>query len=171
MSAATDAGAVPKAGTDAGRAILVLAGSHRGAATRTGAMIAARLSDAGLAARALPMDAATPDAVAAAPALVFCTSTFGSGGVPPRAEALLSAIATGALPLAGRPVAVIGLGDSSFRDTYNGGSRRFAAALEAAGAEIIAPLLLFDASTPHRPPDVAGWMAEVQAAFAARIGR
>lgn len=149
-------------------ACLVLTASHRGAATRMGAAIAGHLGALGLPARAVAMDTAPPDAVAAAPALVFCTSTFGSGGVPPQAEGLLAAIEAGALALADRPVAVVGLGDSSFRDTYNGGSRRFAAALEAAGARIIAPLLLVDASAPHLRPDVAGWAAGLAQALAAR---
>lgn len=137
--------------------ILVLTGSHRGAATRVGQGIAARLAAAGTPARAIAMADADAALIAPAPALVICTATFGSGGVPPGAAGLLEAIRTGTLPLAGKPVGIVGLGDSSFRDTYNGGCRLFAAALGAAGARSIAPLLLFDAAAPHLAPDVAGW--------------
>ena len=148
--------------------ILVLVGSHRGGATRVGAAIAAHLGAAGLPARAVAMDAADATQIAAAPALVICTATFGAGGVPPRAVALLAAIASGEVPVAGKPAGIVGLGDSSFRDTYNGGCRRFAEALDQAGAEIIAPLLLFDAAHPGARPDLAGWTDAFRSALLAR---
>lgn len=154
--------------SEAGRTLLVLTGSHRGAASKVGQAIATRLAEVGLPVCTRTMDTVTPAEIAAAPALVLCTSTFGSGGVPPQAVDLLAALEAGEIALANRPVAIAGLGDSSFRDTYNGGCRRFAAALQTAGAELIAPLLLFDASTPHLPPDLAGWVADVRAALAAR---
>lgn len=158
--------------------IVVLVGTTRGHTTVVAEEVAARLAESGASVVVTPMDRAEPAAVAAAAALIVCTSTFGSGGVPANAAGFLARLEAGEIACAGRPVAYVGLGDRSFRDTFNGGWRTFERALTALGAVTLGEPLLFDAAEAL-PPDaavaqrrarVAAWVDALRPALAAAIG-
>ena len=158
--------------------IAILVGSTKGRATAVAAEVAAELTARGRTVDVVPLDRAEAATVAAADALVLCTSTFGSGGVPANAVEFLARLEAGDIPCTGAPVGWIGLGDRSFRDTYNGGWRHLERAFRAAGAIGLGEPLLFDAADVL-PPDaeearrtarIAEWCEGYDAALAARLG-
>ncbi|MDK9698259.1 MAG: flavodoxin domain-containing protein [Siculibacillus sp.] len=157
--------------------IAILVGSTKGRATAVATAVAAELTARGRAAAVVPLDRADAATVAAADALVLCTSTFGSGGVPANAVEFLARLEAGDIPCADVPVGWIGLGDRSFRDTYNGGWRRFERAFRVAGAVGLGEPLLFDAADAllpaaddaRRAARIAEWTGSFDAALAARL--
>lgn len=159
--------------------LVVLVGTTRGGAAAVATEVAARLAEGGATVRVAPMDSADAAAVEAADALVVCTSTFGVGGVPANAQSFLERLEAGAIPCAGRLVAYVGLGDRSFRETYNGGWKTFAHVFEARGAIGVGEPLLFDAAdapppaeaTRRRQERIAAWTASLLTLLAAADGR
>jgi MioC protein len=147
--------------------LVVLVGTTKGRAAAVAEAVAADLADAGTTVSVVRMDAADEAVVDGADALVVCTSTFGAGGVPMNARSFLERLETGAVPCAGKPVGYIGLGDRSFRDTYNGGWRTLAHAFAARGAVGVGEPLLFDAADALPPAESTRRRAERIAAWAA----
>lgn len=147
--------------------LVVLVGTTKGRAATVAEAVAADLAEVGTTVAVVRMDAADEAVVAGADALVVCTSTFGAGGVPVNAQGFLERLEAGAFPCAGKRVGYVGLGDRSFRDTYNGGWRTFARAFAAQGAVAVGEPLLFDAADVLPPADAARRVAERVAAWAA----
>src|SRR3954466_13849441 len=65
---------------------------------------------------------------------LICTSTYGQGDVPDNAQALYDSLAKERPDLAGVRYAVFGLGDSTYRDTFNFGGQTFDELLSSLGA-------------------------------------
>jgi MioC protein len=155
--------------------LVVLVGSTKGRAEAVAAEVAADLAEAGTTVAVVSMEHADEAVVAGADALVVCTSTFGAGGVPVNAQDFLERLEAGAIRCAGIPVGYIGLGDRSFRDTYNGGWRTMARAFSARGAVAVGEPLLFDAADALPPADavrlrrerIAAWTATFRILLAA----
>ncbi len=137
--------------------ILVLIGTHKGRAGMIGEAIRDHLRRLGAEAEWRPMDRVDPAELAGLDAVVVCTSTFGAGGVPPNAAGLLGALSDRSVDCSGLSVGLVGLGDSSYGATFNGGHRAFAGAFAARGAAIVGPPLLFDAARPDDQPDPLAW--------------
>ncbi len=163
----------------AGETILVLVGTTKGRATTVAEALRAALVERGLRAETSALDRVEAGAIAAADALVVCTSTFGSGGVPANAVGFLDRLESGDVACAGKPVGFVGLGDRSFRDTYNGGWQTLARAFAGRGAVAVGEPLLFDAAEAL-PPDEAArrltervtvWAGAFQAALDGWAGR
>ena len=135
--------------------LVVLVGSTKGRAAAVAAEVAADLAEAETTVAVVSMDHADEAVVAGADALVVCTSTFGAGGVPVNAQGFLERLEAGAIPCAGKPVGYIGLGDRSFRDTYNDGWKTLARCFAARGAVAVGEPLLFDAADALPPAEAA----------------
>lgn len=85
--------------------------------------------------------------------VVVCTSTYGEGDVPENARPLYDELCTRRPDLSGVRYAVFGLGDSNYRDTFNGGGRRFDEILAALGARRLGERAAHDAQSGVDPWD------------------
>lgn len=158
--------------------LVVLVGTTKGRAAAVAAEVAADLVEAGTTVDVVSMEQADASVVVGADALVVCTSTFGAGGVPANARGFLERLEAGAIPCAGKPVGYIGLGDRSFRDTYNGGWKTMARGFAARGAVGVGEPLLFDAADARPPAEairrrrerIAAWTATFRTLLAAASG-
>lgn len=103
------------------------------------------------------------DVVAFEPeAFLAVTSTTGMGELPDSLMPLYSTIRD-VLPAAwrGLPGAVIGLGDSSYGDTYCGGGEQMRELFAELGVNEVLPMLRLDASETVTPEtDAEPWLAE-----------
>ncbi|MHA6161983.1 flavodoxin [Pseudomonas sichuanensis] len=100
-------------------------------------------------------------------ALLAVTSTTGMGELPDNLMPLYSVIRD-VLPAAwrGLPGAVIGLGDSSYGDTYCGGGEQLRELFAELGVREVLPMLRLDASETVTPEaDAEPWLAEFVAAI------
>ena len=91
--------------------------------------------------------------------LLFISSTTGQGDIPPNLEPFVLELESSFPLLRGKPFSVVGLGDSSYGDTYCGAGRRLFALLEELQGEAKAPLLKVDACETLDPQDeVLPWL-------------
>ena len=135
--------------------ITVLVGTTKGRASTVAEALGAILLRHGLRVEIVAMDRVDPDTVAAADAIVVCTSTFGAGGVPANAVGFLDRLRSGDVLCRGKPVGYVGLVDRSFHRTYNGGWCSFEQAFTERGAVTIGAPLLFDAADVAAPAEAA----------------
>ncbi|WP_017904259.1 flavodoxin [Pseudomonas asplenii] len=95
-------------------------------------------------------------------AFLAVTSTTGMGELPDNIQPLYSAIRD-QLPAAwrGLPGAVIGLGDSSYGDTFCGGGEQLRELFAELGLRELQPMLRLDSSETVTPEtDAEPWLAE-----------
>ena len=96
-------------------------------------------------------------------AFVVVTSTTGMGELPDNLQPLYSTLRD-QLPAAwrGLPGAVIGLGDSSYGDTFCGGGEQIRELFAEMGVREVLPMLRLDASESVNPEaDAEPWLAEL----------
>lgn len=107
------------------------------------------------------MDDLKPDVFKHDSVFLICTSTYGSGDVPDNAQDFFEALQKQRPDLSQVRYGVLGLGDSTFQDTFNFGGRKFDALLESLGAQRIGVRATLDASDGTMPEEVAvPWMAD-----------
>ena len=82
----------------------------------------------------LLMDKLGPEVFEREGVFLICTSTYGQGDVPDNAQALYQSLSEQRPDLTGVRYAVFGLGDSTYRDTFNFGGQNFDELLTALGA-------------------------------------
>jgi len=102
-------------------------------------------------------------------ALLAVTSTTGMGELPDNLMPLYSSLRD-TLPAAlrGLPGAVIGLGDSSYGDTYCGGGEQLRELFAELGVREVLPMLTLDASETMTPEaDAEPWLAQFAQALKA----
>lgn len=102
-------------------------------------------------------------------ALLAVTSTTGMGELPDNLMPLYSSLRD-ILPAAlrGLPGAVIGLGDSSYGDTYCGGGEQLRELFAELGVREVLPMLTLDASETVTPEaDAEPWLAQFAQALKA----
>lgn len=102
-------------------------------------------------------------------ALLAVTSTTGMGELPDNLMPLYSSLRD-TLPAAlrGLPGAVIGLGDSSYGDTYCGGGEQVRELFVELGVREVLPMLTLDASETVTPEaDAEPWLAQFAQALKA----
>jgi MioC protein len=124
--------------------ITILTASMTGTADMVAEDVKAALEAAGQAATIAPMDALDP-AVFAPGVYLICTSTYGQGDVPDNGQALYTALESQRPDLSAVRYGVIGLGDSTYVDTFNHGGKRFDDLLSALGARRLGARLEHDA--------------------------
>jgi len=95
-------------------------------------------------------------------ALLGITSTTGMGELPDNLLPLYGELRDQLpAPLRGLPGAIIGLGDSSYSDSFCGGGELLAELFEELGVRQVAPMLRLDASESVTPEtDAEPWLAQ-----------
>jgi MioC protein len=140
--------------------VAIISGSVYGAAEEVAHHVKAVLERAGHQAYYRPQ-AHLDDLFAFAPqALLAVTSTTGMGELPDNLHALHATLRD-TLPAAwrGLPGGVIGLGDSSYGDTFCGGGEQMRELFEELGVVQLQPLLRLDASETVTPEtDAEPWL-------------
>ena len=141
--------------------VAILSGSVYGTAEEVARHAEKLLTQAGLQAWFNPR-ATLDDLLNFAPqALLAVTSTTGMGELPDNVQPLYGALRD-LLPrqLHGLPGAVIGLGDSSYGDTYCSGGEQMRELFVELGVREVQPMLRLDASESVTPEtDAEPWLA------------
>lgn len=149
--------------------VAILSGSVYGTAEEVARHAQGLLKAAGLNAWHNPR-ATLEDVQAFAPdAFLAVTSTTGMGELPDNLMPLFAQVRD-LLPAAwrGLPGAVIGLGDSSYGDTFCGGGEQMRELFAELGIREVQPMLRLDASESVTPEtDAEPWLAEFVAALSA----
>ncbi|MES2869831.1 MAG: flavodoxin [Pseudomonadota bacterium] len=143
--------------------VAILSGSVYGTAEEVARHAKQLLADAGFEVL-LNTRATLVDIQAFAPeALLAVTSTTGMGELPDNLTPLYCAIRD-QLPAAwrGLPGAVIGLGDSSYGDTFCGGGEQIRELFSELGVREVQPMLRLDSSESVTPEsDAEPWLADL----------
>lgn len=95
------------------------------------------------------------------------SSTYGDGELPSGAKPLFSRLKAERPDLNGKAIAIFGLGDMQYADTYNFGGKRFEEVLTGLGARLVGTRGMHDASGPELAEDAAmAWLEEILAVVA-----
>lgn len=146
--------------------VAILSGSVYGTAEEVARHAQKLLAAAGLDATHLPR-ASLDELKAFAPeAFLVVTSTTGMGELPDNLQPLYYAIRDQLPAWHGLPGGVIGLGDSSYGDTFCGGGEQVRELFGELGVREVLPMLRLDASETVTPEtDAEPWLAEFVAAL------
>jgi len=91
---------------------------------------------------------------------LICTSTYGQGDVPDNARDFHAALERARPDLRGVSFGLIGLGDSTYRETFCFGGKRFETLLTGLGATLVGEPLYHDAAEGTLPEEEAvTWVA------------
>ncbi len=116
-----------------------------------------------------PMDNLGPEVFSGEEIYLICTSTYGQGDVPDNGKPLYDALRAQRPDLSGVRYGVIGLGDNTYKDTFNLGGQKFDELLAQLGAKRIGERARLDAAGGQMPEDLAlewmpGWLELARAA-------
>ncbi len=95
----------------------------------------------------LLMDDLGPEVFRRVGVFLVCTSTYGTGEVPENAKAFYGALSAQRPDLGGVRYGVFGLGDMTYRETFNFGGKRFDDLLTELGAKRLGERAKHDASS------------------------
>lgn len=101
------------------------------------------------------LDEVDPTALDAETFYVLVSATFGSGQVPDSAQSFLETLEERKPDLSHIRFAIFGLGDRSFGETFNNGSKLLMTQMLACNAQIVGERGLHDASSEELPQSVA----------------
>ena len=135
--------------------ITILVGTMTGTAEMVADDIRPILEDAGHEVEILDMDGLSADVFETPGHILICTSTYGQGDVPDNAMQLYEDLDLGQPDLCGVSYGIIGLGDSTYSDTYNEGGGRFDKILTELGATRIGERMQHNASSDELPEEAA----------------
>ncbi|WP_438864194.1 flavodoxin [Neptunicella sp.] len=139
--------------------ISIFVGSVYGGATFVAEQVEAMLNEQGYQAKLI--DPPSIEDFSRAEALLVISSTTGQGDIPPDFEDFYLQLQSEFPLLNGKPFGVIGLGDSSYGETYCGAGRKLFALLEELQGKAIMPLLKIDACETLEPENEAlPWVKE-----------
>jgi len=113
------------------------------------------LQSAGHAATIQVMDNLDASVFANGGTFLICTSTYGAGDVPDNAQALFNSLEIERPDLSAITYNVIALGDTTYKDTYCQGGKRFDQLLTELGAKRAGDILMHDASSGTLPEELA----------------
>ncbi|MBW6494457.1 MAG: flavodoxin domain-containing protein [Burkholderiaceae bacterium] len=110
-----------------------------------------------------PMDNLGPEVFTGEETYLICTSTYGQGDVPDNGKPLYDALRAQRPDLSAVRYGVIGLGDNTYKDTFNFGGQKFDDLLSELGAKRIGERARLDAAGGQMPEDLAlewmpGWL-------------
>ena len=148
--------------------VTILVGTMTGNAELVASAVRDVLAGAGHAAEILPMDSLRPDVFSREGIFLICTSTYGQGDVPDNARDFYEALQSEKPDLGHLRYGVIGLGDSTYQDTYNNGGKLFDTLLAGLGATRIGERMEHNASGGSFAEDDAvewtkAWIGELKA--------
>ena len=137
------------------QSITILVGTITGTAEIVTEDVAPVLEEAGFEVETLDMDGLAPDDVSGRDIVLICTSTYGQGDVPDNAFVLYEALGEAKPDLSKVRYGVIGLGDSTYADTYNHGGGRFDRLFQELGAQRVGEVMQHNASSDDLPEEQA----------------
>jgi MioC protein len=141
--------------------ITILVGTMTGTAEIVAGDVKKALEADGHRVEVLMMDNLKADVFQRPGAFLICTSTYGQGDVPDNARAFFEDLQAKRPNLTGRYFGVLGLGDSTYADTYNNGGKQFDDLLAELGAERVCERMQHNASGPDLPEDQGvAWAAD-----------
>ncbi len=135
------------------KAITILVGTITGTAELVADDVKPVLAAAGYEVKILDMDGLTQDVLLDNELVLICTSTYGQGDVPDNAVDFFEQMDVMQPDLSGLRFGVIGLGDSTYADTYNLGGARFDTLLRELGAERVGEVMAHNASSDELPEE------------------
>jgi MioC protein len=135
--------------------ITILVGTMTGTAEMVEQEVQQALESAGHAATIQVMDNLDASVFATGGTFLICTSTYGAGDVPDNAQALFSSLETERPDLSNITYNIIALGDTTYKDTYCEGGKRFDQMLSQLGAKRAGDILMHDASSGTLPEELA----------------
>jgi MioC protein len=94
---------------------------------------------------------------------LICTSTYGQGDVPDNGRDFFDGLSIDTPDLSKVRYGILGLGDRTYKDTYNQASMKFEQLFTQLGAQIIGERGMLDAANGNLPEDegvewMAGWL-------------
>lgn len=140
--------------------IAILVGTMTGTAEMVADDVKPVLEAAGRSVEIMDMDGLNAGVFEAGRVYLICTSTYGQGDVPDNAMELYEDLCNGKPDLSGIRYGVIGLGDSTYADTYNEGGIRFDTVLSELGATRIGERMEHNASSDELPEEMGVAWAE-----------
>lgn len=141
--------------------ISILVGTMTGTAELVAGDIKKALEDKGHGVEILLMDNLKADVFERPGVFLICTSTYGQGDVPDNARDFLADLQASKPDLGGKLIGIIGLGDSTYQDTFNHGGQQFENALRQLNANIIGDRMQHNASGGSLPEeDGVAWALE-----------
>ena len=91
--------------------------------------------------------------------VLFVSSTTGQGDIPPNLEFFIADLRDAFPLMDGKPFAVVGMGDSSYGDTYCGAGRQISELLTELQGKAVADMLEVDAIETLEPEnEVVPWV-------------
>jgi MioC protein len=98
---------------------------------------------------------------------LICTSTYGQGDVPDNARDFIADLEAVKPDLTGKLIGIIGLGDTTYQDTFNQGGAQFEKGLRALGATIVGERMQHNASSGTLPEEdgvtwALAWVEQVE---------
>src|SRR5579863_10388642 len=138
--------------------ITILVGTMTGTADLVAQEVEQALASAGRQAQIRTMDDLDASVFAGGGNFLICTSTYGAGDVPDNAQRLFSSLENERPDLSRVTYGVIALGDTTYKDTFCQGGKRFDQLLTELGARRAGDVLMHDASSGTLPEeDAAQW--------------
>jgi MioC protein len=135
--------------------ITILVGTMTGTAEMVAQEIEQVLESAGHHGKIQVMDNLDASVFQGGGAFLICTSTYGNGDVPDNAQGLFNSLETERPDLSNVTYGVIALGDTTYKDTYCHGGKRFDKLLSELGAKRAGDMLTHDASSGTLPEEQA----------------
>lgn len=159
-------------GTVVAQPITILVGTMTGTADIVAQEVKRLIDAAGHPCEILQMDNLKADVFQRPGLFLICTSTYGQGDVPDNARDFFQDLNDRRPDLGHLRYGIIGLGDSTYFDTYCNGGKQFDELLTALGAVRIGERLDHNASGPDMAEDAGvawakDWLPMVGAAAAA----
>lgn len=148
--------------------VTILVGTITGTAEMVANDVADLLTGRGHDVEVLDMEGLDASVFQRPGSFILCTSTYGQGDVPDNAQGLLDDLEASAPDLSGIAYGIIGLGDSTYSDTFCAGGKRFDERLKALRATPVLPRLDHDAGDSVMPEDAgvawaSRWPGEISA--------
>lgn len=155
--------------------ITILVGTMTGTADMVAQEVQQALEGAGRGTEILQMDGLDASVFRPGSIFLICTSTYGAGDVPDNAQQLVSSLETERPKLDTVIYGVIALGDTTYKDTFCQGGKRFDQLLTELGARRAGEMLMHDASSGVLPEELAAqwvvpWVQEQVTAARQSLG-
>ncbi len=135
--------------------ITILVGTMTGTADMVAQEVQQALETAGHQANIQMMDNLDASVFQGGGTFLLCTSTYGAGDVPDNAQRFFNSLETEKPDLSNVTYGVIALGDTTYKDTFCQGGKRFDKLLTELGARRAGEMLMHDASSGTLPEELA----------------
>nr|WP_315496843.1 flavodoxin domain-containing protein [uncultured Rhodoferax sp.] len=141
--------------------ITILVGTVHGNANSVAQALQFSADDIQATVDVLPMDGLDISVFDQPGTFIICTSTTGSGDVPDNAQALFHSLDAQAKYLGHVRFGLVALCDSSYGDSFMGGSKQFDERLRDLGAQRVGEICVLDAMETSQPEDDAvAWLKD-----------